>query len=566
MTTVYRWTGREAKLLRGALRLSVRAFAERLGVGARTINKWEARQADITQRPHMQEILDTALAQASDEAKARFSAVTRASVPAHEAAQLAQPSGLLVRGAMLPIVINGHLVLVPIDADTVATSGLGALVDELPEVTAPLGAARDDLNDSTAEDEPARPMPSEDIERGDQPQRDIVVVDRVSSRLDIPQLLLGFGSGAVTVESTGVSDARKVDEMLRRNFSGAIAAITLGMGIDALDVERLAALVDPSSGASTVTKIGAADVEAIEQATSVLRQWQFSSGGGASRAATVAQFQSVLPLLNRASTPAVRERLVVATADLGELAAWVNYDVERHDDARRLFTIALSVARRAETAPATDLTVLLLLAMTHQALHLRRPQEAMGFVQLGYSLVVSRSQSLSAATASCLTDYQAWCHATLGDARACDRALGQAIEHFAGADPAKAAPWMTYLNTAEFAAQQGHAQYTLALATTDATYAARAVPLLQQAVHGFGPAYARSRAINLAGLAGARVLTGDLAAAVHTGHQAVEEITALASPRAYDRLRTLDTVLRPHSTDAAVSEVRGRIHQALAAA
>jgi transcriptional regulator with XRE-family HTH domain len=72
VTTVYRWTGREAKLLRQALRLSIRDFAAHLGIGARTVNKWEARQADITPLPHMQEVLDTALAQASNEAKARF--------------------------------------------------------------------------------------------------------------------------------------------------------------------------------------------------------------------------------------------------------------------------------------------------------------------------------------------------------------------------------------------------------------------------------------------------------------------------------------------------------------
>jgi DNA-binding transcriptional regulator YiaG len=48
MTTVGRWTGREAKLLREALRLSVRDFAAHLGVGVRTVNKWDARLADIT--------------------------------------------------------------------------------------------------------------------------------------------------------------------------------------------------------------------------------------------------------------------------------------------------------------------------------------------------------------------------------------------------------------------------------------------------------------------------------------------------------------------------------------
>ena len=72
MTTVYRWTGREAKLLRTALRLSIRDFAARLSVGARTVNKWEARQTGITPLPYMQQVLDTALERASDEVKARF--------------------------------------------------------------------------------------------------------------------------------------------------------------------------------------------------------------------------------------------------------------------------------------------------------------------------------------------------------------------------------------------------------------------------------------------------------------------------------------------------------------
>ncbi len=87
MTTVRRWTGLETKLLREALRLSVRDFAAYLGVGMRTVNKWEARLADITLRPHMQEVLDTALIRASDEAQARFAAAVPTSTPATEDSQ-----------------------------------------------------------------------------------------------------------------------------------------------------------------------------------------------------------------------------------------------------------------------------------------------------------------------------------------------------------------------------------------------------------------------------------------------------------------------------------------------
>ncbi len=83
---------------------------------------------------------------------------------------------------------------------------------------------------------------------------------------------------------------------------------------------------------------------------------------------------------------------------------------------------------------------------------------------------------------------------------------------------------------------------------------------------GYGPAYTRSRAVNLAGLAGAHALTGDLDTAARTGHHAVEEITALASPRAYDRLRTLDTVLQPYGSDQSIGEIRDHIQAALAVA
>jgi transcriptional regulator with XRE-family HTH domain len=79
VTMAQQWTGREARLLRQALRLSVRGFAEYLGVGARTISKWEAAGTARSPRPEFQAILDTALAQATDEQRARFAENIRTS-------------------------------------------------------------------------------------------------------------------------------------------------------------------------------------------------------------------------------------------------------------------------------------------------------------------------------------------------------------------------------------------------------------------------------------------------------------------------------------------------------
>lgn len=72
MVSVPFWSGHEAKALRVALRLSVRAFAEDLGVAVRTVTKWEGFGANTTPRPVMQATLDTALARADADAKLRF--------------------------------------------------------------------------------------------------------------------------------------------------------------------------------------------------------------------------------------------------------------------------------------------------------------------------------------------------------------------------------------------------------------------------------------------------------------------------------------------------------------
>lgn len=72
MATVHRWTGLEARALRVALRMSVRAFAEHLGVAVRTVSKWEKRLARTEPRPDTQAILDTALARADAAVHVRF--------------------------------------------------------------------------------------------------------------------------------------------------------------------------------------------------------------------------------------------------------------------------------------------------------------------------------------------------------------------------------------------------------------------------------------------------------------------------------------------------------------
>ncbi|MGF1646529.1 MAG: helix-turn-helix domain-containing protein [Kineosporiaceae bacterium] len=75
---VTEWTGREARLLRKALRMSVRGFGARLGISPRTVSKWEELGVGRTPIPEYQAMLDTALSQASPEAQGLFSAMLTA--------------------------------------------------------------------------------------------------------------------------------------------------------------------------------------------------------------------------------------------------------------------------------------------------------------------------------------------------------------------------------------------------------------------------------------------------------------------------------------------------------
>lgn len=72
MAAVTLWTGVESKALRLGLRMTVEAFAERLGAGVRTVANWEARRASIKPQPDLQAALDTLLERSGEGERARF--------------------------------------------------------------------------------------------------------------------------------------------------------------------------------------------------------------------------------------------------------------------------------------------------------------------------------------------------------------------------------------------------------------------------------------------------------------------------------------------------------------
>ncbi len=397
------------------------------------------------------------------------------------------------------------------------------------------------------------------VERGERRLAHVTVVARLATALGIPARLLGFPA-----DSVGNVAAEEVSWVDRRDFLTLVTAAAVGSGLHP-ELARLGALLPGGVEPVTRPRIGAADVDAIEAVTDGFRRSEQAHGGGLGRAAAGAQLQQVRSLDNATCSPEIRARLLVATADLALTAGWMAYDMDQHDSARRLWTFTLDTARRAEGHPrSTDLAVTALLDLAYQGLHLDRPREALQLVQLGSATAANRFHPVGTLTQGCISTHLGWCRAALGEVEPCRRAMGEAREAYAGADPATTPQWLRYVTDAEISAQQGYALYLLSLSRP--AFALAAVERLAGATDEFGATYAKSRAVMLPPLAVAQFRAGDLDAAVATGYQAVSALSGLSLTRGYARLRVMDTVAEPFSGKPEVAELREHVRTALAMA
>lgn len=66
------WTANDIRALREARRMSVREFADHLGVSQRIVSRWEAATDASRPRPVNQAALDMSLRRADDDVRSRF--------------------------------------------------------------------------------------------------------------------------------------------------------------------------------------------------------------------------------------------------------------------------------------------------------------------------------------------------------------------------------------------------------------------------------------------------------------------------------------------------------------
>ena len=97
MDVVGTWTGNTACLLQQAMRMTNEEFAERLGLSDRTITRWHS-SPEMSHRPEVQQILDTAYEQAGEAVQRRFALLMRPAEPRMEAQALRVAIAVVLRG------------------------------------------------------------------------------------------------------------------------------------------------------------------------------------------------------------------------------------------------------------------------------------------------------------------------------------------------------------------------------------------------------------------------------------------------------------------------------------
>jgi len=341
---------------------------------------------------------------------------------------------------------------------------------------------------------------------------------------DLETLLApGPGEEPATIEVLPDGQERKEARLLLGQLASVAMAPELGADPAwAEPVDRLTA--------SAPARIGMVDVEHVQALTAAMRAVDYAHGGGACRDAISAQVRWSQQLLAADAADETRRHLLIALADLHNLAGWASFDVGMFSTARRHFARALEQARHAGD---DSLAANILYRLGRLHLHRGLSKEALRFFQLGQLV----AQDSCGVTDSMLWANMAWAYAYLGDRAKMDHAVSAANEAFGAADHDQAASWVRFFGEMDLHAVTGAA--LTSLPDPKGQEMERAIELVSTTVGLRGPEMARSRTFEHISLAVAHLRIGAHDEGIAYGHQAIDGAASVRSVRTIDRLEPL---------------------------
>jgi hypothetical protein len=355
MQVITSWTAARAHALQRSLRMTNQSFAAHLGVSVRSVAGWHQKPGTVLAQA-TQEILDAALEQAPELAKAQFTALV-SEVSSHEGGT-----------DEVPLLASGRVV----------SPGQGLIGGQRPG------------------QEPVFDMAGHDAGGLGDGLGWLPDLDRSVSLLDRLAVADLADSPAAQAECTPAAVPGLITGFL---FSGQLwpgGQEPSGQGPGGLAV--------PAPGG------GAAAAGRIRAFTHSLMDLDFHYGGGHVRRVLLFYFRSeIVPLLCGQHPERVRRELFSAAAEVAELLGWSAYDAGRHGAAQEYFARGL---RLAGEAAAPVLGARLMSSLSHQANYLGYFRDALQLARAAQSAAVGRATptvhrgtpfSASVAVLSCCT-------------------------------------------------------------------------------------------------------------------------------------------------------------------
>lgn len=281
-------------------------------------------------------------------------------------------------------------------------------------------------------------------------------------------------------------------------------------------------------------RIGAGTVDRIERRVHQLRLLDDHVGGGQTYPVIRRELAATAKLLRDAAYPQrLGRRLLVAVADLCQLAGFVAADTGRYADAERLHLAGVRAAHAGGVAEAAANNLSSLAYVEANVGDARRA------VLLARSAYAGVRHSARATVRALFLERLAWACARGGDEQAAAAALGQVEDVYTTPRPADDPPWTYWLSPDEVDVMAGRVWTQLGRPS-------RAVPILERATARYGDDVPREAALYLTWLAEALIQAGDIAAAADRATEALRLARAAHSHRTMNRVAAVRALLAQH--------------------
>lgn len=317
---------------------------------------------------------------------------------------------------------------------------------------------------------------------------------------------------------------------------GATVEVGPGRG-EVVRVDRRAFVADTVGAAAglalgSTDAVGTSHVVELREGLRSLYTLDDAYGGGDVRSLAVRHLSRVRRVINTGTYPdTIGRQLQLLAGETAEQCAWLYYDADEQDTARRYWGEALTTATMLRDV---NLEVLVLASLSMQASFEGRPRDGYDLARAAHERAVALGSPI---LLSLIAAREARALALLGDQSSARRRLAESMRMVERPDRGRPAP--------PWAAFHGHAEldYAHGLIYTDGGRHKAAVPFLRAALAHQDRTYGRNRALYRLTLARGLVQAGEVDEGAAEAVGSLEHLEEVESGRVMRRLAEVRVLL-----------------------